>query len=89
MLKKHGSLEQIQFHNPGVSMDGFPFERVREIFLDDQGLTEEHIAAVRYCGIPDSQRLLEFCFHNNCRFDLPRLFQAFTTNPHIEFSAGD
>jgi len=85
LLKKHESLEQIHVHLPSLDMSAFPFERVREIFLDDQALDSSHIEAARYCGTPDTQRLLEFCFHNNCRFDLPRLFQAFTTNPHIVF----
>lgn len=85
LLKKHGSIEQIKINNPTIDMSQFPYVRVREIFKDDQKITREMVEAVRYCGIPDSQKLLEFCFKNNCRFDLPRLFQSFTINPHFEF----
>lgn len=85
LLKKHGSIEQIKINNPALDMSNFPYQRVREIFKDDQQITQEMIDAVRYCGVPDSQKLLEFCFKNNCRFDLPRLFQIFTINSHIEF----
>ena len=85
LLKKHGSIEQIKVHNPTLDMTHFPYTRVREIFQDDQKITPDMVAAVRYCGTPDSQKLLEFCFKNNCRFDLPRLFQSFTINPHLEF----
>jgi len=85
LLCKHHSLENIRLHNSNLDMSGFPFERVREIFLDDQSLEPVHLDRILYCGIPDTQRLLEFCFHNNCRFDLPRLFQAFTSNPQIIF----
>lgn len=85
LLQKHGSIEQIKVHNPTIDMTDFPFVRVREIFRDDQQLTKDMMDRVRYCGTPDSQRLLEFCFRNNCRYDLPRLFQSFTMNPHIVF----
>jgi len=85
LLKKHGSIEQIKINNPALDMSNFPYQRVREIFKDDQQITQDMIDAVRYAGTPDSQKLLEFCFKNNCRFDLPRLFQSFTINSHIEF----
>jgi 5'-3' exonuclease len=85
LLKKHGSIEQIKVHNPTLDMSHFPYARVREIFRDDQQITGEMVEAVRFCGVPDSQKLLEFCFRNNCRFDLPRLFQSFTINPHLVF----
>lgn len=85
LLKKFGSIEQIKIHNPTLEMNNFPYIRVREIFKDDQQITKEMTDAVRYCGSPDSQKLLEFCFKNNCRFDLPRLFQSFTINHHVEF----
>jgi len=85
LLKKHGSIDQIRIHNPTLDMSNFPYLRVREIFLDDQQLTDSMTEAVKYCGKPDTQRLLEFCFRNNCRFDLPRLFKAFTSNDHVVF----
>ena len=85
LLKKFGSIEQIKIHNPSIDMSEFPYIRVREIFKDDQKISPEMIRAVRYSGFPDSQRLLEFCFKHNCRFDLPRLFRSFTNNPHIDF----
>lgn len=85
LLKKHGSIEQIKIHNPTLDMSGFPFVRVREIFQDDQKLSQETLDRVCYCGTPDSQQLLEFCFKHNCRFDLPRLFQSFTINSNITF----
>lgn len=86
LLKKYGSLENIQARNPTLDMSNFPYVRVREIFMDDQHLPQEVFDAVTYTGIPDTHKLLEFCFQNNCRFDLPRLFQAFTTNTRIQFS---
>lgn len=85
LLKKYGSIEQIKINNPGLDMSNFPYVRVREIFKDDQHITDEMTKAIRYCGVPDSNKLLEFCFKNNCRFDLPRLFSSFTINPHIDF----
>lgn len=85
LLKKHGSIEQIKVHNPTLDMSNFPYPRVREIFKDDQKITDEMVGSVRYCGVPDSQKLLEFCFKHNCRFDLPRLFRSFTTNPYFAF----
>lgn len=85
LLKKHGSIEQIKINNPTLDMTSFPYGRVREIFQDDQKLSQETLDKVRYCGIPDSQKLLEFCFKHNCRFDLPRLFQSFTINPNVVF----
>lgn len=86
LLKKYENLEQIRHNNKNIDMTEFPFERIREIFSDNQSLDlTEHIAPLTYCGTPDSQKLLEFCFSNNCRFDLPFLFRAFTTNPNIIF----
>lgn len=85
LLKKHGSIEQIKIHNPTLDMSSFPFVRVREIFQDSQNLSSTTLERVRYCGTPDKQKLLEFCFRHNCRFDLTRLFQSFTLNPQISF----
>ena len=85
LLKKHGGIEQIKINNPTLDMSNFPYPRVREIFKDDQKISPEMIHAVRYSGVPNSQKLLEFCFKHNCRFDLPRVFQSFTINPHFEF----
>lgn len=85
LLKKHGSLEQIRLQNPTINMSAFPFERVRQIFLDDQSIPESSLERISYCGIPDTNRLFEFCFRNNCRFDVSRIFRAFTHNPNIEF----
>jgi 5'-3' exonuclease len=90
LLKKHGSLEQIQHCNSQLDMSQFPFRRVREIFLDDQSLSSsEHLDALCYTGTPDTKGLLEFCFENNCRFDIHLLFRAFTQNPHIIFQTED
>lgn len=86
LLKKHGSIEQVCIHNPGLDTSAFPYPRVRQIFLDDQQITPEMTAAVRCCQPPDTQKLLEFCFTHNCRFDQARLLHALTTNPHLEFA---
>jgi 5'-3' exonuclease len=85
LLKRHGSIEQIRIHNPSIDMSSFPFERVREIFLDDQKIPSSHIEELCYSGIPDTNRLFEFCFHHNCRFDIARLYRAFTVNPNVVF----
>jgi len=85
LLKKHGRIEQIHEQYPGIDMSAFPFPRVREIFVDDQSLTEEQTGAALYSAVPNTHRLSEFCFVNNCRFDLQRLVHAFTTNPQIVF----
>jgi 5'-3' exonuclease len=85
LLKKHGSIENIKINNPTLDMSSFPYLRSRELFKDDQHLTPEIINAVRCCGVPEIQKLVEFCFKNNCRFDLARLIRSFTINPHVEF----
>lgn len=85
LLQKYGSIEQIRLHNPGIDMSSLPFVRVRQIFTDDQGMDASHFDAITYSGAPDSNRLLEFCFHHNCRFDIHRLFRAFTVNPNVSF----
>jgi len=86
LLKKYGSLEQIRHHNKNLDMSDFHFERVREIFLDDQSLDPvEHLSRLVYSHAPDVQQLVEFCFENNCRTDVLALCRAFTQNPHILF----
>lgn len=85
LLKKYGSIEQIKIHNPELDMTNLPYVRVREIFQDNQQLTDSMMAACRYCGTPNVQQLSEFCFRNNCRFDLQRLVNSLVTNPHISF----
>lgn len=85
LLKKYGSIEQIKINNPELDMTNFPYIRVREIFKDNQQVSEEMIEAVQYCGTPNTQQLAEFCFRHNCRFDIQRLCQAFSTNAHIVF----
>jgi len=82
LLKKFGSLEMIREQNSNLDMTDLPFLRVREIFLDEQSLD---LPEIPFCGLPQLQPLLEFCFTHNCRFELPRLVKAFSTNPHLQF----
>lgn len=87
LLKKFGSIENIITHNPTLDISVFPYKRVRELFLDDQHLSTEIRNRIIYCGTPNTQQLLEFCFRNNCKFDMHRLFQAFTVNPYLFFES--
>lgn len=85
LIKKYGSLEQIQLHNPNIDVSSLPYKRVREIFLDEQEIKEEHLEKIQFAGFPDLPKLTEFCFHQNCRVDLDRLKKAFFENPNIAF----
>lgn len=87
LLKKFGSIENIIAHNQHLDVSVFPYQRVRELFLDDQHLYQELWDKITYCGIVDIQKLSEFCFHHNCKFDFQRLVKALAVNPYVSFSS--
>lgn len=84
LLKKYGSIEKIRIHE-NIDMSQFPYVRVREIFQDDQQITQAMKDAVRFCGVPNYQKLWEFCFQHNCRTDLSQLSNVMTINDRVEF----
>lgn len=85
LIKKFKTIDRIREQNPQLNTESLLFERVREIFLDDQKLNSEHFSQIQFCGQPDFIQLTEFCFHENCKFDIQRLKKAFCENPWICF----
>lgn len=84
-IKKYKNLNELQTNQPTLHIESLMYDRVREIFKDDQSLTKEHFEKIKFCGQPDFVQLTEFCFHQNCRFDIHRLKKAFGENMHLCF----
>jgi flap endonuclease-1 len=83
-LQKYSSIEGIAA-NTNLDISILNHVRGRELFRD----YEEVFYKIKYCGVPDFQKLEEFIFKNNIRCSVEGLKKSFIHQTTIVFEEGD
>jgi flap endonuclease-1 len=83
-IKKYSSIEGVSDNTP-LDISILNHVRGRELFRDYETVDYK----IKYCGIPDFQKLEEFIFKNNIRCSVEGLKKSFIHQTTIVFEEGD